>query len=91
MASGSNYRDGQDYLTEFAKEKIVKCTDSKIQKSELIQTFREWYLTNYGGAIPKAREIYDYMNNRYGLYKKGGWYNVKIVYDEEEFENMDAL
>lgn len=89
MASGSNYRDGQDYLTEFAKEKIVKCKDCKIQKTELIQTFREWYSTNYGGAIPKARELYDYMNSHYGLYKKGGWLNTKIVYDEEEFDNID--
>jgi len=91
MASGSNYRDGQDYLTEFAKEKIAKSKDDKIQKSELIQIFKEWYQTNYGGAIPKARELYDYMNNRFGLYKKGGWYNVKIIYDEEEFENLESL
>lgn len=89
MASGSNYRDGQDYITEFAKEKIMKCNDSKIQKSELMQTFKEWYQINYGGAVPKAREIYDYMNNRYGIYKKGGWYNLKIIYDEEEFDNID--
>lgn len=91
MASGNNYRDGQDYLTEFTKEKIVKCKDQKIQKSELIPIFKEWYNTNYGGAVPKARELYDYMNNRYGLYKKGGWYNVKIIYDEEEFENEESL
>lgn len=89
LASSNEYREGQDYLAEFAKEKIVKSEDSKIQKSELVQTFREWFQTNYGTGVPKARELYEYMNNRYGRYKKGGWYNVKIAYDEDDV--IDAV
>ena len=84
LASSNEYREGQDYLAEFAKEKIVKAEGGKIQKSEVVQTFREWFQTNYGNGIPKARELYDYMNARYGRYKKGGWHNVKIAYDEDE-------
>jgi P4 family phage/plasmid primase-like protien len=84
LASSNEYREGQDYLAEFAKEKIVKAEGRKIQKSEVIQTFREWFQTNYGSGTPKAPELYEYMNNRYGRYKNGGWHNVKIAYDEDE-------
>lgn len=84
MASSNEYREGQDYLAEFAKEKIVKSDGCKIQKSEVVQTFREWFQTNYGTGTPKAPELYEYMNKRYGRYKKGGWHNVKISYDEDE-------
>ena len=86
MASSKEYREGQDYLAEFAKEKILRCEDGKIQKGELIQTFREWYQSNYGKKIPKAKEIYDYMDKKFGRYKKGGWWGVKIVYDEDELD-----
>ena len=84
LASSNEYREGQDYLAEFAKEKVVKAEGRKIQKSEVMQTFREWFQTNYGSGTPKAPELYEYMNKRYGRYKNGGWHNVKIAYDEDE-------
>ena len=84
LASSNEYREGQDYLAEFAKEKIISAEGHKIQKSEVIQTFKEWFQTNYGTGTPKAPELYEYMNKRYGRYKNGGWHNVKIVYDEDE-------
>ena len=46
-------------------------------------TFREWYQTNYGRGVPKARELYDYLTKRFGAYKNG-WHNVRIIYEEEE-------
>lgn len=91
MASSNDYREGQDYMAEFAKEKIIKSVGGKIQKKELIQTFREWYQTSYGTGIPKAIELHTYMNKRYGLYKKGAWHDVKIVYDEDELQNTDGM
>ena len=91
LASSNEYREGQDYLAEFAKENILKCDGGKIQKSEVTQTFREWYQTNYGRKIPKAKELHDYMDKRYGRYKNGGWHNIKIIYDEDELEGLDEL
>ena len=84
MASSNEYREGQDYLAEFVKEKVLSSEGDKIQKTELVQTFREWYQTNYGKKMPKAKEITDYMDRRFGVYKKGGWHNIKIIYDEDE-------
>ena len=92
LASSNEYREGQDYLAEFAKEKIVKAEGRKIQKTEVMQTFREWFQTNYGSGTPKAPELHEYMNKRYGRYKNGGWHNVKIVYDEDELcDEIDKL
>lgn len=84
LASSDQYREGQDYLTEFVKEKIQKKPGEKIKKTELVETFRQWYTTNYGRGVPKARELNEFMDLRYGKYRQGGWQNVAIIYDEEE-------
>ena len=43
---------------------------------------------NYGrSTLPNGREITDYMDRLYGKCNKGKWYNVVIIYlDEEEAE-----
>jgi P4 family phage/plasmid primase-like protien len=83
MASSDEYREGQDYLAEFAKDKVQKKTGEKVKKTELLETFRQWYTTHYGRGIPKGREVYDFMDRRFGRYRQG-WHNVAIIYDEEE-------
>jgi P4 family phage/plasmid primase-like protien len=83
MASSEQYREGQDYLAEFCKDKIKKVTGSKLKKTELVEEFRGWYTTNYGKGVPKARELYDHMEKKYGKYKSC-WSNIAINYDDEE-------
>ena len=83
LSSSNEYREGQDYLAEFAKENIERHDGSKVKKQEVMATFREWYQTNYGRGVPKARELYDYLTKRFGAYKNG-WHNVRIIYEEEE-------
>lgn len=84
MASSNQYREGQDYLAEFVKDKIQKKIGSKIKKTELLETFKQWYTTNYGRAIPKGRELYEFMDRRFGKYNNHGWHNVSIIYDDDE-------
>ena len=87
MARSDTYREGQDYLAEFAKECIVKETGSKIKKTEIIEEFRTWYTNHHGrGNIPNTREITEYMDRRFGKCNKGKWYNVKINYEEDDEE-----
>ena len=82
MARSEEYREGQDYLAEFAKECIIKESGSKIKKTEVIEEFRSWYTSSYGrNSIPNSKEITDYMDKRYGKCNKGKWYNVKINYE----------
>jgi P4 family phage/plasmid primase-like protien len=86
LSASDGYRDGQDYLSEFAKDKIARTPGGKIKKTEIAEEFKAWYTINYGRAIPKAKELYDFMDKRYGNSKKGGWHNVAIVYDQDEGE-----
>ena len=90
LAKSDKYREGQDYLSEFAKEKIIKKTDSKVKKTELIEEFKNWYSNQYGRAsLPNSREITDFMEKKYGKHVSGKWHNVAIVYDDQEDLKMD--
>jgi P4 family phage/plasmid primase-like protien len=93
LSTSDKYRQDQDYLAEFAKEKIIKQKDGKIKKTEIMEEFKNWYITNYGRAtLPNGREVTEYMDRLYGKCNKGKWHNVAIVYEddeEEEFDNTD--
>lgn len=79
-----NYREAQDYLTEFAKEKIGRMRDGVVKKTELLEEFKKWYTMNYGRAtLPNGKEITDYMDKQYGKNKRGKWYNVIINYNND--------
>jgi P4 family phage/plasmid primase-like protien len=82
LSASDEYRNSQDYLSQFTKDKIMKIPGGKIKKTELTETFKQWYTSNYGRSVPKGREIHDFMDKRYGAYKNG-WNNISIIYDEE--------
>jgi P4 family phage/plasmid primase-like protien len=87
MANSDQHREKQDYFTEFAKDKIKKKEGDKIKKTELLETFKLWFNINYGKCVPKGKEITEFMDKRFGIYKQG-WHNVAIMYDEEDEEIM---
>ena len=90
MGSSDQYREGQDYLAEFVKEKIQKKPGDRVNKTHIWEEFKAWYLINYGrGVSGKMKELPEYMNKRFGAFKKGGWHNVAIIYDDEGDE-MDG-
>lgn len=91
MARSEEYREGQDYLAEFNKEMIEKSADSVIKKDELYEEFCKWYREHYGRIVPKGKEIYDYMNKKYGKCKKKMWTGVRIIYqyDNEQEETVE--
>tara|TARA_Y100001954_G_scaffold54169_1_gene57924 strand:- start:2836 stop:5679 length:2844 start_codon:yes stop_codon:yes gene_type:complete len=83
LAVSDNYREKQDYLSEFAKEKINRKINSKIKKTEILEEFKNWYIINYGrNNIPNGREITEYMDKTYGKCNRGKWMNVEIIYDD---------
>ena len=91
MAVSDKYREGQDYLTEFAKEKICKKIGGKIKKTEIIEEFKNWYIIHYGrNTVPNGREITEFMDKTYGKINKGKWINVEIMYDDyDEFNDSE--
>ena len=86
MGSSDQYREGQDYLTEFCKDKVKVIKGGKIGKEELWEEFKKWYNINYGRGLPKARELNEHMDKRYGKYK-GKWSNVSIFYDYNQADD----
>ena len=79
MAASEQYREGQDYLAEFVRDKIQKKAGGKIKKTEVYEHFRQWYQTNYGRGI--LARVHEFLCRRFGAYKQG-WHNVAIIYDE---------
>ena len=89
MASSDQYREGQDYLAEFVRDKIQKVKGERIRKTEIREEFRQWYVSNYNRNVPKQRELEDYMSKRFGPCKTGtgknsGWQNVSIIRDDDD-------
>ena len=84
LAVSDKYRESQDYLAEFAKEKIQKTEEKRfIKKTEIIEEFKNWYVVNYGRtSLPNGKEITDYMDKMYGKCNRGKWHNVQIIYED---------
>jgi len=92
MASSDGYRDSQDYLAEFVKENIEVKPGGRVKKMELMTHFSDWYKSNYGRGAPKGREIYNFMDKKFGAIRADGWRNVAIMYSgssDDEDENED--
>ena len=90
MASSDKYRNNQDYLADFAKDKLKVKEGEKVKKTVLLEEFRTWYIANHGrNKIPKGKEVHEYMDKKFGAYKSGGWKNVAIVFDGEEEEEEE--
>ena len=87
-AVSDKYRNSQDYLSEFAKEKIVRKRDTKMKKTELLEEFKNWYISNYGrNNLPNGKEITDYCDKMFGKCCRGRWMNVSIVYDDDDSDD----
>ena len=90
-AASNQYRANQDFLSEFIGEKVAKAELSKIQKTELIETFNKWYKENYGSSVSKSKELCGLMDKIHGRRRDTYWYGVKIVYDRDEYCNKSAI
>lgn len=87
LCKSNEYREGQDYLTEFVKENIKKVEGGKIKKGEVQEQFKQWYMLQFGRGVPKGKELFEFMDKKFGKYKKGCWHNVAIIYDDQEEED----
>jgi P4 family phage/plasmid primase-like protien len=88
LSNSDKHREKQDFMAEFTRDKIKTQSGGRIKKSELLETFKQWYNSNYGKNTPKGKEVFEFMDRRFGEYKNG-WHNAVIIYDEDE-ENLIA-
>jgi len=93
VKASSKYRKGQDHISAFISEKIVKTDNSKdkIGKRGLQDGFKQWYEITQGSRKgPKGEELFEYMNKKFGQCKTTGWHYVKFVEPDEEEEDIIA-
>ena len=90
--------DNRRLETEADIKEIHQRIDTVLDKmetsnKEIMEEFKKWYTLSYGrGNIPQAKELHDFMDKRYGTYKKC-WQNVALIYDENngEIEEGDIV
>ena len=82
QASSGNYRNTQDYFSDFVNDKVKLSKGDKIKETSLYETFKGWYQLHHGKNIPKGRDLFDYMNKRFGKKVRGVWENVSIIYND---------
>lgn len=90
QARSNNYRNDQDYLSEFVAEKIQESDGGRIKKTELYETFKQWYNEQYGKHVPKGKDLYTFMDKRFGKYTTC-WKNVEIKYDDEDGGYIEGI
>lgn len=90
LCKSDNYRKDQDCINEFVQEKIEKNEDGRIRKREIYETFKQWYSLEYGKNVPKGKDLYEYMDKKFGKHKSDGWHGVSIIYETQEDELNDC-
>ena len=94
MASSNKYRQGQDVISAFVNEMVIKTNldCDRIKKKELHEQFKMWFQESQGARKqPKGTELDEYMDKKFGKNLRAiGWKGVKILYNMEE-EMQDDL
>ena len=76
------YRNQQDVVSYFITNHIVEQEGSKIYKRELAQEFK-YYVEKHGKIPPKAKKLFEVMDNKFGEYNNG-WNNVTLIDEDDE-------
>jgi P4 family phage/plasmid primase-like protien len=93
-SASSTYRKGQDNISAFVSERIIKTGDSKdkIGKKGLMEDFKQWFGTeNSGMKPPKGKELHEYLDKKFGSHKPTGWHGIAWVEPEDEKDEMVEL
>lgn len=85
LAKSNKYREGQNYLSEFMKDRIEVIEGGILKKQEVSQEFKDWYMDQYGKTriMPKPKELINYLIKKYGKYPSGGWKGIAIMYEDD--------
>jgi len=87
IAASGKYRQGQDCISGFINERIVKADGGTVGKQSLNTVFKDWFQLNYGSRKPpKLSELEEIMNKKFGNRNSltNKWLNIKIKQDEEQ-------
>ena len=89
LSASKQYRDKQDHFSKFVTERLEEDVDGWTQKRDIYEEFKLWYTENEGKDVPKGKELFDFLEKKYGPYnKRRGWRGFKIAVesaDEDEY------
>ena len=90
-AKSQLYRETQDHFAEYVRDNIKISEDGKIEKQkELKDNFNEWWKLNYGGVPPNGKGLFDFINNKFGKFKKNiGWTGISLDDDDDCIKDED--
>ena len=93
--ASDKYRLGQDHISAFISELVVKTGDPKdiLKKTEATNQFSLWFQANNNGAkVPRGQDLVDVLEKKFGRYVQPGWRGVKVIYSQETAEDLiDSL
>lgn len=81
-ASSSNYRNTQDYYSEFVEDNVKKMPGGTIKEKSLYEVFKIWFQLHHGKNVPKGRDLFEFMTKKFGKKQRGVWNNLSIIYDD---------
>jgi hypothetical protein len=87
MAKSNEYRQSQDYISEFINDRVIRDPNGRIKKMELNSEFTIWHGSNYGGKCPGPKDLHEFMDKEFGKQRNQSWHGVKIIYDREKFDD----
>jgi P4 family phage/plasmid primase-like protien len=83
------YRNEQDAISIFVRERIIKDPCGKIKKNELNYEFKKWYSDNGDGKQPLLKDIYEYLNNNFGKPDKSIWKGISFIVERSDEDTID--
>uniref|UniRef100_A0A6C0DMA4 SF3 helicase domain-containing protein n=1 Tax=viral metagenome TaxID=1070528 RepID=A0A6C0DMA4_9ZZZZ len=90
LARSNEYRQSQDYISEFIRDCVIRDSDGRIKKMELNNEFSNWYASNYGGRGPSPKDLHEYMDKEFGRNQNQMWSGVKIKYVRDEVDTFSG-
>ena len=87
MSKSNEYRQSQDYISEFIRDRVIRDNTKSIKQMELNNEFSIWYMSNYGGRGPSPKELHEYMDKEFGRKRQQSWNGVRIKYERDELPN----
>ena len=66
MSASKQYRDKQDHFSKFVTERLEEDVDGWTQKRDIYEEFKLWYTENEGKDVPKGKELFDFLEKKYG-------------------------
>ena len=90
LCASREYREREDYLAQFASEKLVVSEGTLVKKAQVSEEFKLWYGVNFGGKCPSPKGLHEYIDKRFGKNKQGVWRNLRLKYHHEEDESGDS-